>query len=93
MGFEYCMKIDETWCHEPLVIKASNVIDILKTNTQYSHYVIDLCLMIRDGCTYFPVHYCGYYRQGFTNASNPRYSSFILNIPKLFCHSLVVLPL
>jgi len=31
-GFKYCVKIDETWCHEPLVIKAGNVIDILKTH-------------------------------------------------------------
>ena len=36
-GFEYCVKIDETRCHEPLVIKAGNVVDILKTNTQHSH--------------------------------------------------------
>ena len=36
-GFEYCVKIDETQCHEPLVIKAGNVVDILKTNMQHSH--------------------------------------------------------
>jgi len=93
MGFEYRVKIDEDWCHKPLVIKAGNVVDILKTNMQYSCYVIDLCQMIRDGRAYFPVHYREYYGQGFTNASDPCHPSFILNIPELFCHSLVVLHL
>ena len=88
-GFEYRVKIDEDRCHKPLDIKAGNVIDILKTNTQYSRYIIDLCQMIRDGRAYFPVHYREYYGQGFTNASDPRHPSFILDIPKSFCHSLV----
>jgi len=79
--------------YEPLVIKAGNVMDILKTNMQYSRYVINLCQMIHDGCAYFPVHYREYYRQGFTNTSDPRHPSFILNIPKSFCHSLVALHL
>jgi len=92
-GFEYHMKIDETWCHEPLVIKAGRVMDILKTNMQHSHYIIDLCQMIRNRHAYFPVHYCKYYGQGFTNALDPHHLSFILNIPKSFCHSLVVLRL
>ena len=76
-GFEYRVKKDKTQCHEPLVIKAGNVVDILRTNMQYSRYVIDLCQMIRDGCAYFPVHYCEYYGQGFINASDPRHPSFI----------------
>jgi len=92
-GFEYRVKIDEDRCHKPLVIKAGNVIDILKTNTQYSRYIIDLCQMIRDGRAYFPVHYREYYGQGFTNASDPRHPSFILDIPESFCHSLVALHL
>jgi len=93
MGFKYRVKIDENRCHEPLVIKAGNVIDILKTNMQYSRYVIDLCQMIRDGRAYFPVHYREYYGQGFTNASDPCHPSFILDIPKSFSHSLVALHL
>ena len=92
-GFEYRVKIDEDRCHKPLVVKAGNVIDILKTNTQYSRYIIDLCQMIRDGRAYFPVHYREYYGQGFTNASDPRHPSFILDIPESFCQSLVALHL
>jgi len=92
-GFKYRVKIDEDRCHKPLVIKAGNVVDILKTNTQYSRYIIDLCQMIRDGRAYFPVHYREYYGQGFTNASDPRHPSFILDIPESFCHSLVALHL
>jgi len=49
--------------------------------------------MIRDGRAYFPVHYREYYGQGFTNASDPRHPSFILDIPESFCHSLVALHL
>jgi hypothetical protein len=92
-GFDYRVRIDETRCHEPLTIKAGNVVDILKTNTRHGRYIIDSCQMIRDGRAYLPVHYREYYGQGFTNASDPRHPSFILDIPESFCHSLVALRL
>ena len=90
-GFDYCVQIDENRCHEPLVIKTSDIVNILNTNTQQSCYIVDLCQMIRDRRAYLPVHYRDYYGQGFTKASHPRHPSFILNIPTSFCHSLVAL--
>ena len=92
-GFDYRVQIDESRCHEPLVIKTGDIVNILNTNTQQSRYVVDLCQMIRDGRAYLPVHYRNYYGQGFTKASDPRHPSFILDIPTSFCHSLVALHL
>jgi len=92
-GFDYCVQRDESQCHEPLVIKTGDIINILNTNTQQSRYVVNLCQMICNGRVYLPVHYHDYYEQGFTKASDSRHRSFILDIPTSFCHSLVVLHL
>ncbi len=92
-GFDYRIKIDKSRCPEPLVIKSGDIVNILNTNMQHGRYIVDLCQMIRNGRAYFPVHYREYYGQGFTNASDPRHPSFILDIPESFCHSLVALRL
>jgi len=91
--FDYCVQIDENWCHKPLVIKTGDIVNIFNTNTQQSRYVVDLCQMIRDGRAYLPVHYCDYYGQGFTKSEDPCHPSFILDIPTSFCHSLVAVHL
>ena len=89
MEFDYCVKIDESQCHKPLVIKSGDIVNILKINKRDGHYIVDLCQMIRNGCAYIPVHYCDYYGQGFTKTLDPQHPSFILDIPESFCHSLV----
>ena len=88
-GFDYRVKIDESRCHKPLVIKTGDIVDILKVNKPDGRYIVDLCQMIRNGRAYIPVHYRDYYGQGFTKTSDPRHPSFILDIPESFCHSRV----
>ena len=92
-GFDYRVKIDENRCHEPLIVKAGDSVDILRTNMQHSRYIVDSCQLIRGGRAYLPVHYCDYYGQGFTNTLDSRHPSFILDVPESFRHSPVALRL
>lgn len=83
-GYLYRVAIDPTRCHSNIRIQCGTVVDVANLNTTRGKYIVDTCQLVRDGLSFFPVHYreCD---QGFTSADDFRHYSFILAIPSPYC--------
>jgi len=82
-GYLYRVAIDPTKCHSSIHIQCGTVVDIANLNTVRGKYIVDTCQLVRNGLSFFPVHYreCD---QGFTSADHFHHYSFILAIPSSF---------
>jgi hypothetical protein len=86
IGIKYRLKIDCEKCHQPLVFRRGDIVDMSGTNSPSSRYVVETCQLIRGGFA-LPVHYRNFHGQGFTDTRDPCHPSFILQIPQSFCKS------
>ena len=82
-GYLYRVAIDPTKCHSSVRIQCGTIVDVANLNTAQGKYVVDTCQLVRNGLSFFPVHYreCD---QGFTSADDFHHYSFILAIPSSF---------
>lgn len=89
MGIRYRVRVD---CSdlEPVIIRRGVSVNICNLNTRHGRYIVDTCQLFREERAYLIVHFREYYNQAFSDTRDSQHPSFVLDVPKAFCKSLLM---